>query len=68
MPVSTPREQETSGICCFCGRAVEPGDPDRVRIDVRSEQDGGQLEQTWGAHHGCLLERLHEDVKGQGPF
>ena len=68
MPVSAPREYETPDICCFCGRAVEPADPDRLRIGARWEQDGSQLEQGWGAHRGCLLERLHEQVKGQGPF
>ena len=68
MPVSTPREQETSDICCFCGRIVELADPERVRIGVGWGRDGSELEQSWAAHRGCLLERLDEQVKGRGPF
>ena len=68
MPVSAAREQEPSGLCCFCGQVVDRADPERVRIGVRWEREGTELDQSWGAHHGCLLECLHEQIKGQGPF
>jgi hypothetical protein len=57
-----------SGLCCFCGQSVEQEAPDRIRLGVRWLEDGREREQSWGAHRGCLLERLHEGVKGQGPF
>ena len=68
MPVTTAPQQLTSEICCFCGQVLEHEDPERVRIGVRWERAGDEVEQSWGAHRECLLERLHEQVKGQGPF
>jgi hypothetical protein len=68
LPVSDSMGSPTSEVCCFCGETVENSSPEHVRLDARWEKDGAEREQSWEAHHGCLLERLHERVKGQGPF
>jgi hypothetical protein len=69
VPLSTSRGPSTADVCCFCGRSVEHSDNEYVRIGVRWIAEGGdERQQSWGAHHACLLERMHEGVKGHGPF
>ena len=67
MPIRTVSGQ-TSDLCCFCGQGIEHTDPERIRIDACWEEGGNECEQSWRAHRRCLLERLHEAVKGQGRF
>ena len=68
LPVSTSKGPVRSDICCFCGESVEHADPEHLRIDARWEQGGDERQQSWGAHQACLLDRMHDRVKGQGPF
>lgn len=68
MPVNALRGPVTSDVCCFCGQRVEYADPEHIRIGVRWDDGGKERTQSWGAHHACLVERMHDRVKGQGPF
>jgi|SRR5580693_7019790 hypothetical protein len=64
-----PRRGDLAGdVCCFCGETVEHADRERVRLSVRWIDGDDEREQSWGAHQSCVLERLNERVKGQGPF
>lgn len=67
VPLKTPGRAATADLCCFCGEPVEDADAPQIRIDARWEHDGDQRQQSWGAHHRCLVERMHERVKGQQP-
>jgi hypothetical protein len=68
LPVSDSTGPVTSDVCCFCGESLEHANPEYIRIAARWEKDGAERQQSWGAHHGCLLERMHERVKEHGPF
>ena len=68
VPVSTQRPPVAAELCCFCGQGVEESDPEYVRLGVRWVEAGTERQQSWGAHHACLRERLHEGVQGQGGF
>jgi hypothetical protein len=67
MPIRTAAAQ-TSDLCCFCGQGIEQTHPERIQIDAQWEEGGTKRQQSWGAHRKCLLERMHEAVRGQGPF
>jgi hypothetical protein len=68
VPGSTAQVPTPSELCCFCGQHLEHADPERIRVGVSWEAGGSDHQQTFGAHSKCLTERLHETVKGQGPF
>ena len=68
MPVDVPRGPVTTDICCFCGRAVEPSDGNRIRLSVSWLDESSQRTQSWDAHRDCLAERMHDAVAGTGPF
>lgn len=55
-------------ICCFCGREVEQTAGDRIRLSALWIEDDVEHDQAWAAHRSCLVERMHERVKGEGPF
>jgi len=66
--MSTLQGPSTAEVCCFCGKSVEHTDSEHIRISARWEEDGNERTQSWGAHHACLLDQMHDGVKGQGPF
>lgn len=68
MPVAGARGQVTSDVCCFCGERVDQADSERVGVTARWIDERGERTQNWGAHRGCLAERMHERVSGTGPF
>ena len=68
LPIPRRGESVSDGICCFCGRTVEHADPERVGVSVRWIAGDEELQRSWAAHQTCLLERIHDRVKGQGPF
>ena len=68
LPIPSRGERVPSGICCFCGEAVEHADPERVGISVRWIDGDDERQQSWLAHQRCLFERMHDSVKSQGPF
>jgi hypothetical protein len=68
VPGSGLRGPVTSDLCCFCGRRVEHSDSEEIRLSVRWVESGEERDQSWRAHHTCLAERMHEAVKGAGPF
>jgi hypothetical protein len=54
--------------CCFCGEDVETG-AETVEVVVRWVGDAGEEgSQAWSAHRACLAGRVHESVRGVGPF
>jgi hypothetical protein len=55
-------------VCCFCGEELGGADPERVGVGVEWSDAGGEHEQRWGAHRACVAARLHERVRGVGPF
>ncbi len=67
MPIRTTSGQ-TPDLCCFCGRGIEQTDPERIRLDARWEEGGNERGRSWRAHRGCLMERLHEAVRGERPL
>jgi len=66
--VDTLRGLVTADVCCFCGRGVKESEGERIGLSARWEDDGVERTQSWGAHRECLTERLHDAVKGEGPF
>jgi hypothetical protein len=67
--ISLPQQQRRGPVtpesCCFCGEDVGE---DSVEVTVRWLENGQERAQTWRAHRACLAERLHERVRGSGPF
>ncbi len=68
MPVDDLHGQVTADVCCFCGQSVEPADPERISLAVSWIDGGQERTQTWGAHHTCLVERMHPSAANTGPF
>jgi hypothetical protein len=68
MPIDQPRDPVTADRCCFCGHGVQHSDPEWIRLAANWTDEGHEKMQSWGAHHRCLLERMHESVAGTGPF
>ncbi|HEX4519672.1 MAG TPA: hypothetical protein VH063_08850 [Gaiellaceae bacterium] len=68
MPTGAARGPVATDVCCFCGEAVEHATEERLRMTVLWVEDGVEGEQSWAAHRACLSDRLHERVKGTGPF
>ena len=68
LPRTASRGSLASELCCFCGRSVDHAESEPIRVSARWDEDGAEREQSWGAHRACLLERMHEQVKGQGPI
>jgi hypothetical protein len=68
VPLKATPESVASKICCFCGEVVEQGDGREISLAAVWTDDKGEQRQTWGAHHGCFAERMHEDSRGTGPF
>ena len=66
--MDVPRGPVTTDICCFCGRAVEPSDGNRIRLSVSWLDESSERTQSWDAHRDCLAERMHEAVAGTGPL
>jgi hypothetical protein len=68
VPIPARSDPASADSCCFCGQAVAHSDLHRVRVTVRWIDGDQEHEQSWSAHRGCLLERMHPQVQGQGPF
>ena len=68
VPGSSLRKPVTSDLCCFCGARVEGADGERTRLTVLWTEGGEEREQSWTSHRTCLAERMHEAVRGAGPF
>jgi hypothetical protein len=68
VPTSASRDPLTADVGCFCGEGVERSDPEHIRLDARWAGDAGERQQSWGAHRRCLVEQMHEAVRGQGAF
>lgn len=68
MPTGVAPGSVTTDPCCFCGEDVEHATDERIRLSVRFVDDGSEGEQSWAAHRACLEQRMHERVKGTGPF
>jgi hypothetical protein len=68
IPIEERRGPVPPDLCCFCGQSVELSDPERVRLSVSWIDDGQESTQSWGAHHRCVVERMHESVTGAGAF
>jgi hypothetical protein len=66
VPMKEPGPVAADG-CCFCGADVEAG-ADHVSVVVRWVEDGDERSQSWSAHRACLAGRMHESVRGVGPF
>jgi hypothetical protein len=68
VPVNEPGPIAADG-CCFCGREVVEADADSVEVVVRWVGGAGdERSQGWSAHRTCLAGRMHESVRGVGPF
>ena len=68
VPLGSLRRSGAADVCCFCGQGVKHAGADRVSLSVRWQDDATERTQSWEAHRGCLTERLHDTVKGTGPF
>ena len=68
LPVDDLRGPATADLCCFCGRSVQPSDPERVLLSASWLDAGQERTQSWGAHHRCLVERMHESATDTGAF
>jgi len=68
MPAEASRDAAPAHVCCFCGLDLGDSEPERVLVSARWAEDGEERSQSWGAHHRCLAERMHEAVAGAGPF
>jgi hypothetical protein len=69
--ISVPVEEPgpvAADSCCFCGEDVEAG-AETVDVVVRWVAEAGEeRSQGWSAHRACLAGRMHESVRGVGPF
>jgi hypothetical protein len=68
VPLEALRRPGTADVCCFCGQVVRHSGADRLSLSVRWKNDATERTQSWGAHRTCLTERMHDTVKGTGPF
>jgi hypothetical protein len=66
--VDASRGPVTMGVCCFCGQDVTRSGGERISLSARWNDDATERTQSWEAHRACLTERLHDTVKGAGPF
>jgi hypothetical protein len=67
-PLSPSPRAATQNLCCSRGEPVEDTDRPQVRIDSRREHEAAGHRQSSGAHHRCLVDRMHVRAKGQQPF
>jgi hypothetical protein len=65
IPVTEPQDRGAGEVCCFCGEGIEGED---VSVEARWVEGGEERSQTWRAHRACLAGRMHESVRGSGPF
>ena len=56
------------GTCCFCGESIDDTVDGSITVSASWLEGGEERSQDWGAHRTCLAERLHERVRGTGPF
>ncbi len=68
LPVAAAKAAGSSELCCFCGQSVVSSDAEAIRVAASWRESEIEREQSWRAHRGCLLERMHEHVAGAGPF
>jgi hypothetical protein len=68
VPVSELRGPVRGELCCFCGESVDHVDPQHIWLTARWKVGGDERNQSWGAHHSCLIERMHSSVTNTGPF
>jgi hypothetical protein len=68
MPTGPAAGSAVSDNCCFCGRELEHTADDRIRLSAQWLDDDVEHSQSWAVHRACLAERMHERVKGVGPF
>jgi hypothetical protein len=52
-----------SGVCCFCGKSVEPNGVDPCSVVVETTVKGQW--QFWYCHAACFRERLADGMEPQ---
>jgi ribosomal protein L34E len=62
VPTSSSRGPAEPDVCCFCGEPV--GHAERVELDARWVAESEERHRSLSAHRSCLLDRLHERVRG----
>jgi hypothetical protein len=67
MPVDELRGPVTADLCCFCGQSIQAPEQ-RIRLSVTWIHAGRERTQSWGAHHRCLAERMHDSLTDSGDF
>jgi hypothetical protein len=67
VPLKASVRAATADLCCFCGEPVADTDRPQVQIDARWEHDRAERQQSWAAHHRCLVDRMHQRVRAQQP-
>ena len=68
VPLEALRGLMTPEVCCFCGQVVKDPGSEHLSLAARWEGGSGEGTQSWAAHRACLAERIHDTVKGTGPF
>ncbi len=68
MPTGPAPGSAATDSCCFCGREIEHSADDRIRLSAQWIEDDVERGQSWAAHRDCVAERMHERVRGAGPF
>jgi hypothetical protein len=69
--VALPEQQRRgplTGTCCFCGESLDDSAVRSISVSAHWLEGSQERSQDWGAHRTCLAERLHERLRGVGPF